>query len=171
MQLDKGKIAVIRTDTLYGIIAKVNDQEAIEKVYTVKHRDPSKACITLVSDKKDIGQYGDEVERVSSEFPNQAITVLVPRTIEPEFLTRGKNMVSYRIPKDQRVLDILKQTGPVIAPSANPEGLAPARTIAQAQGYFGEAVDIYVDDGEVDENVSASMILILKEDGSLEQIR
>ncbi len=171
MELKKGQIAVIRTDTLYGIIAKIDDQKAVEKVYTVKHRDLTKACIILVPDKKHIGKYGEDAERVSLEYPNQAITVLVPRTNEPEFLARGKQMIAYRIPKDLRVLEILKHTGPVIAPSANPEGLPPARTITQAQGYFGQAVDIYVDDGEVNENVSASMILILKEDGSLEQIR
>lgn len=171
MELEIGQIAVIRTDTLYGIIAKIDDQEAVEKVYMVKHRDPPKACIILVSDKKHIGKYGDYVERVSLEYPDQAITVLVPRTTEPEFLARGKQMIAYRIPKDLRVLEILKHTGPVIAPSANPESLPPARTITQAQEYFEQAVDIYVDDGEVDENVSASMILILKEDGSLEQIR
>ena len=39
--VNKG-IAVVRTDTIYGIIALASKQRAVEKVYAAKHRDPSK---------------------------------------------------------------------------------------------------------------------------------
>jgi Putative translation factor (SUA5) len=34
--------------------------------------------------------------------------------------------------------------GPLVAPSANPEGLPPARDVKEAMEYFGDKVDLYV---------------------------
>jgi L-threonylcarbamoyladenylate synthase len=37
--------------------------------------------------------------------------------------------------------------GPLVEPSANPEGLPPAETVDEARKYFGESADFYVDGG------------------------
>jgi tRNA A37 threonylcarbamoyladenosine synthetase subunit TsaC/SUA5/YrdC len=42
---------------------------------------------------------------------------------------------------------LLKETGPLVAPSANWEGWPPAVTISQARRYFGTAVEFYFDGG------------------------
>jgi L-threonylcarbamoyladenylate synthase len=44
---------------------------------------------------------------------------------------------------------ILADVGPLIAPSANIEGQAPAMNIQQAIDYFGDSVDFYVNGGDV----------------------
>jgi L-threonylcarbamoyladenylate synthase len=62
----------------------------------------------------------------------------------------------------------LKHTGPIVAPSANPEGLAPARTLAEAKEYFGTEVDFYVDGGEASLNPST---IIRDRDGRIEIVR
>jgi len=43
---------------------------------------------------------------------------------------------------------LLKKTGPLVAPSANREGMLPAQTIGDALRYFGEHVDFYSDGGK-----------------------
>jgi L-threonylcarbamoyladenylate synthase len=43
----------------------------------------------------------------------------------------------------------LKKTGPLAAPSANPQGLPPAKTIEEAKNYFGERIDFYLDAGRM----------------------
>ena len=45
------------------------------------------------------------------------------------------------------LLDLLKITGPIIAPSANPEGKDPALTLVEAKNYFDSNVSIYADAG------------------------
>ena len=42
-----------------------------------------------------------------------------------------------------------EKTGPLVAPSANPEKLPHARTIRQAEKYFGSSVDFYIDMGKL----------------------
>lgn len=75
------------------------------------------------------------------------------------------------MPADEGLRELLRQTGPLIAPSANPEGAPPARTISEAEAYFGDGVDIYVDGGEVPLDINPSRLLRLHKDGSKEWLR
>lgn len=63
------------------------------------------------------------------------------------YLHRGIKSLAFRLPKNKNLLKLLKQTGPLIAPSANPEGLPTPETLNQAIAYFGEQVKFYVDGG------------------------
>lgn len=162
-------IVVIRTDTIYGIIAKTSSRVAVEKVYAVKSREATKQCIVLIS-KLDSVAHGDQIEAFSL---NQKIptSVVVPATNEPSWILCGGGDVAYRIVKDELLKNIINGVGPVIAPSANPEGKQVARNIAEARRYFGDAVDLYVDGGEVPKTVHASQIIRVDKDGSVERLR
>lgn len=168
--LKRGGIAVVRTDTLYGIIALASNEAAVEKVFAVKHRNPSKQCIVLIPSAQSVPAHAAQIAIFSS--PDQPPTsVIVPRSNEPEWLLRGGNTIAYRAVRDPFLKQVVETVGPVIAPSANLEGLAPARTIEEARDYFGDTVDVYVDGGEVPEDVQASRIIEVGEDGSVTTIR
>jgi L-threonylcarbamoyladenylate synthase len=64
------------------------------------------------------------------------------------YLHRGTNSLAFRIPKSKLVLNILKISGPLIAPSANWEGYEPAKNIKEARRYFGNKV-FYLDRGDL----------------------
>ncbi len=164
MLLKLNQIAIIRTDTLYGLVARISDKEAVEKVYQLKSRDFTKQCIVLVPNKEAIGVHGYLVDDISKNY-NGAVTVVVPKTSEPEWITRGGDTVAYRIPKSKELQELLLETGPLIAPSANPQGFPPARTIAEAKAYFGDRVDIYKDSGEVPVEMLPSTLIEVMENG------
>jgi L-threonylcarbamoyladenylate synthase len=65
-----------------------------------------------------------------------------------EYLHRGTNSLSFRLPKDKLILNIIKISGPLIAPSANWEGYEPAKNIKEAKRYFGNKV-FYLDRGNL----------------------
>ena len=48
-KLNAGGIAVIPTDTIYGIVARALDKKAVERLYKVRQRNPKKPCIILIS--------------------------------------------------------------------------------------------------------------------------
>jgi L-threonylcarbamoyladenylate synthase len=168
--LSQGGIAVVRTDTLYGIIALASDEAAVEKVYTAKSRDPSKQCIILLADAPTDSTYGSLIQTYSQEAANPT-SVVVPATSEASWLLRGGTTIAYRVVRDSFLKAVIEAVGPVIAPSANPEGLPPARTIDEARAYFGDTVDCYVDGGEVPQNVPASDIITVDEKGAITTIR
>lgn len=152
-----GGLVVLRTDTIYGVVASANNQKACEKVYALKGRDGDKACIVLVAGEShmwdDISRraYAQALPRLDDQYPTSVIVSIGAQT--PAWIHRGKDSVAFRIPSTKPwLIELLKQTGPLIAPSANPQGLEPAKDIGEAIDYFGEAVAVYVDGGAVESN-------------------
>ncbi|MGH7217943.1 MAG: L-threonylcarbamoyladenylate synthase [Candidatus Microsaccharimonas sp.] len=168
--LANGGIAVVRTDTIYGIIARASKKKAVEKVYEVKHRDPLKQCIVLIPGSGAIREHSALIAKYSS--PDQPPTsIVLPKTNEHDWVLRGGATVAYRVVRDEFLKKVIQAVGPVIAPSANPEGMPPARTIEEAKAYFGDVVDVYIDGGEVPEDVQASRIIEVTTDGTVKVIR
>jgi L-threonylcarbamoyladenylate synthase len=170
--LKRGGVAVIRTDTLYGIVASANIESAVERVYHIKGRDADKSCIILLDDMRSAYGRGDELETDEHRFKSDVPTsFLIHGHGAPNWLLRENNDLAYRVPQQLEFKQFLAQTGPLIAPSANPQGQPPARTVAQARAYFGEAVDIYVDGGEVPADTPPSRLLRIHDDGRVERLR
>lgn len=148
--LRSSQLIVARTDTLYGILALANDRQAVEAVYQLKGRDYTKPCIILVADINEIPTLTLEQKRIymlaNTERPT---SVVVPATTEREWITRGTPTVAYRLCLHEDLRSLLQRSGPVVAPSANPQGLPPAQTVEQAKAYFANRVVAYIDGGEV----------------------
>ncbi len=169
--LNSGGVVVLRTDTLYGIVARADDEMAVQKVYQIKGRTPSKSCIILLDSIQQ--SYGD-LQKISDEiskYIDRPTSFLTESENAPRWLLRANNMLAYRLPNVEYLKQIIKATGPLIAPSANPEGLAPATSIQKAKQYFGDSVDYYLDGGEVPVGTPASRIIKVDNSGKLETIR
>ena len=68
------------------------------------------------------------------------------------------------MPNNEKLLELLKQTGPLVAPSANLAGVKPAETIKEAKKYFGSKVFFYVDGRKM--KSKPSTVVQLYEDGT-----
>ncbi len=152
--LKKGKIAVVRTDTLYGILGLAKDPHVVDRIYKIKGRDELKPVVVLVADCKQIEGLGlalnDTCRTLLGEYWPGPVSVILPvkEEFELHYLHKGTGGIAFRIPDDEYLLELLKETGPLVAPSANPQGKEPAKTIKQAMDYFGSAIDFYDDRGE-----------------------
>lgn len=151
------KIAVIATDTLYGIVGRALSKTVVERIYEVKGRDEGKPFIILIPDSEALKDFGIvlsvvDKQKVESLWPGP-VTVILPLPQEASerftYLHRGSNTLAFRMPNKNDLIDILKKTGPLVAPSANPQGKMPATTIDEAREYFGNMVDYYQDAGTV----------------------
>jgi L-threonylcarbamoyladenylate synthase len=165
-----GAIGVLRTDTLYGIVARAGDERAVEHIYAVKQRTPSKSPIVLIASTSQLFDTYDDttLQRLSELWPGKN-SVILPSTAAPTWIVRDNASVAYRIPDNKALRRLLLETGPLIAPSANPEGDPPAMSIEEAKNYFGNNVDFYVDGGVVTDD-SPSKLYRLQPDG-LERLR
>ncbi len=169
--LTSGGVAVIRTDTLYGLVASANDPTAVEKVYSIKGRDPLKSCIILIDSPAAAYSHSTDLAHdiaLHSEVPT---SFLLEANNAPEWLLRQNTELAYRVPVHTDLRALLAKTGPLIAPSANPEGMPPAQTIEQAKKYFGSTVDIYVEGGTVPADISPSRLVRIYANGQEEWLR
>lgn len=55
--LNKGGVAIIPTDTLYGIVARADYKKAVERIYQIKGRNTKKPLIILITDIKDLEKF------------------------------------------------------------------------------------------------------------------
>ncbi|MBP6942701.1 MAG: threonylcarbamoyl-AMP synthase [Candidatus Buchananbacteria bacterium] len=169
-QINKGAIGVLPTDTLYGVVASIKQLEAVERVYTVKQRDRHKACIVLIAKLDDLQLFGitvDEYRDRLNEYWPGPVSVVLPTGTCPEHLCRKGPSLAVRFPNDPWLQSLLALTGPLIAPSANPETQPPATTIAEAQQYFNSDIDFYVDGGILAGKASTLISLVEPETTTL----
>jgi|AntAceMinimDraft_13_1070369.scaffolds.fasta_scaffold05763_4 L-threonylcarbamoyladenylate synthase len=174
--IKKGGLAIIKTDTLYGIITSVHEKKAVAKVYRIKKRDPEKSMIVLASSIYQIETITgvldqDLKEKLRKYWPGPYSIILPingPSTIK--YVHKSTKDIAFRIPNKNNLLQILEETGPVIAPSANQEGLPPAQNVIEAKAYFGDTIDVYVDEGDVND-VSPSQLIKILPDGNIEILR
>lgn len=161
-KLIQGKIVVMPTDTIYGIAGSALNKKAVERIYKLRKRNPKKPFIILISKLDDLNLFGIKLTEKQKEFlqknwPNPLSVVLPSFGDEFKYLHRGTNSLAFRMPKDQNLLEILRKTGPLVAPSANFEGEKPAENIDQAKQYFQDGADFYVN-GEVIQSAPSTLI-------------
>lgn len=169
--LTSGGVAVVRTDTLYGLVASANNQTAVERVYAIKYRNLSKSCIILIDSPETAYSHATDLAHDIALYHEVPTSFLLDAEEAPEWLLRQNSELAYRVPANADLRALLVQTGPLIAPSANPEGLPPARSIEEAKVYFGDNVELYVDSGTVPEDTPPSRLLRIHADGQMERLR
>lgn len=185
--LKKGGIVVMPTDTLYGIVGKALDMQVVERIYKLRKRAPDKPCIILIGDIGELKNFSiilSKEQKKAIEKYALARTVLASALASAEdpvsivldcaderfsYLHRGTKTLALRLPAQAGLRKFLKETGPLIAPSANTEGLPPSETIDEAKKYFGDRVDLYLDGGEI--KGKASKVVRLHQDGSVTVLR
>lgn len=165
--LMQGGVGVLATDTLYGLVGSALSSETVDRIYALKQRNHTKPLIVLISQVEELEQFGvvlsEKLLAQLEQYWPGPYSILLP-TIDDQFeyIHRGSDHIAFRIPDKQDLLEVLAQTGPLVAPSANMEGMPPAKTIQEARNYFGTDVDFYVDEGDL--NNKASTILSLDGD-------
>jgi L-threonylcarbamoyladenylate synthase len=150
--LKNGGVAVIPTDTLYGVVGSAFLQKTVERIYDIKGRDYNKPCIVLITDYKDLETFCVTYNQKDLErFWPGKVSVILPienkiNQKKFEYLHRGTYGISFRMisSRNRNLFNVIKEVGPLVAPSANPQGLSPALNIWQAKKYFGNNVDVYM---------------------------
>lgn len=162
-------LVVALTDTIYGVLAVASDEMAVNKVYSVKHRSQDKSPIVLIASINQMfDSLPDSHNKVTDDNWPDKTSIIFPSTESPVWLRRDNHSVAYRIPKVNALRQLIEITGPLIAPSANPEGQPPAMTVEVAMDYFGDGIDVYVDSGEAS-NDRPSQLLRALDDGQFER--
>lgn len=166
-------VVIMPTDTLYGVVGKALCQSTVDRIYRLRKRNPEKPCIILVGDKNELKKFGIVLTKAQrneiGRYKEPMSFILDCANEKFSYLYRGTNSLAFRVPASPALRNLLIKVGPLIAPSANPEGLSPAQTISEARRYFGDSIDLYLDAGKL--AGKASKVIKLHKDGKLSIIR
>ena len=168
--LKSGAVGVLPTDTIFGIVASATNKDAIAKLYEAKHREGKPGTMVAASTDQLIALGIDKkyVDKVVHLWP-ASVSIVLPAGPELTYLHQGKNSLAVRIPSNPEIHALLEQTGPLLTSSANMPGEPSSNNVQEAQGYFGDAVDFYVE-GDTSQN-QASTVAMLHDDGTIEVLR
>ena len=172
--LKDGGIGVMPTDTVYGFVRSALSKKTVEKVYKARRRNPEKPFIILIATVEDLNLFRIKIDSYSKKLLSRVwpgmVSVILPCPYKNfEYLHRGTSSLAFRLPKNKGLINLLKKTGPLVAPSANPEGLPPVDNIRDAKKYFGKRIDFYVNQGKIKAmpstliQIKNKQILILRE--------
>jgi len=151
----EGGVIAFRTDTFYGLGADPFNVSAVAKVRALKGREENKPILLLLADASIVDRFiadrSAAFDEVAKKFWPGPLTIIGRAVPElPVEITAGTGTVGVRVPADVDVREFVRQCGGALtATSANPSGREPARSAKEVRDYFGDAIDLVIDGGEV----------------------
>lgn len=167
--LRQGAIGVLPTDTVYGLVCRAADETAVKRLYQVKSREskPGTVIAAGINQLVELGIKTRYLKAVEQFWPN-AISIEIPHQIS--YLNQATGRQAFRIVKEPAALvELLKASGPLLTSSANLPKKPPANNIAEAQKYFEDELDFYVDGGDLSDRKPSTLIRIV--DDAVEIVR
>lgn len=147
-----GEVVVYPTETVYGLGADALDSAAVERVFEIKGRDPSKPVSMAVPDIETAAKHTrlrDRERQFAEQFLPGPVTLVVERgPMVPDVLTAGRDRVGIRIPDHESSRELTRRAGPTTATSANVSGRGSARRVAAVGEQVRDAAAVVIDGGE-----------------------
>lgn len=165
-----GGVAILPTDTVYGLCCCALDPEAVGRLYGIKHRSdkPGTIIASSIDQLVDLGFKRRYLKAVEQFWPG-AVSVVIPIGRELEYLGLGKGSIAVRVTSDQKLINLLSKTGALLTSSANMPGQPVVKTIDEAKSVFGDKIDVYLAGGDLSNRQPSSVIRVI--DDAIEVLR
>ena len=142
-ELEKGRAVVLPTETVYGLFAKALDEKAVDHVYQLKGRPRDKALNLNVASLDDILTFSKNQppylqQLVENFLPGPLTIILEANSNVPYWVNSGLMTVGFRMPCHPVTLELIREFGPLIGPSANLSGLASGVSFKEIVKDFGQ---------------------------------
>jgi L-threonylcarbamoyladenylate synthase len=151
-----GGVVLLPTDTVYGLAVHPGRDEAITRLFAMKGRPRSVNLPVMISSRDDITALGGVVSRAAellleSKYVPGPLTLAVGTSLPdlPPWL-RGRVEFAVRMPHDERLLAILRTTGPLLVTSANLHAEQVRESVPEILSTLVSEPDLVIDDGNRD---------------------
>jgi L-threonylcarbamoyladenylate synthase len=159
-----GGVIAFRTDTFYGLGADPFDRAAVQHIKELKGREDHKPILIVISDREQVERFitspSHSFQLLSEEFWPGALTLIgKARSDVAAEITAGTDTVGVRLPNDERVRALVRACrGALTATSANPSHEAPANSAQAVRDYFGDLIDLIIDDGDAQTDAPSTVV-------------
>jgi L-threonylcarbamoyladenylate synthase len=176
--LESGGIILYPTDTIWGIGCDATKGDAVEKIYSIKHRDHSKSMLILCANLAMVERYVGRVEGAAKSLlldSERPTTVILPVEGEglADNLIASDGTIGVRVPRMDFCQRLLQSFGkPIVSTSANFSGSTSPASFADIDSALAAAVDFVVPQKyELSEQTSSSRIVKMTSSGQIVVIR
>ena len=171
--LRRGDLAVLPTDTVYGIAADAFSPPAVDRLLAAKGRGRDMPVPVLVGSWRGVDGLADHVtpsvrSLVEAFWPGPLTLIVKAAPSLAWDLGETRGTVAVRMPLHPVALAVLAETGPLAVSSANRTGMPPATDAAQALEQLGSSVAVYLEAGSSGEAVPSTIVDLT---GDVPQVR
>ena len=158
--LRRGGVAVLPTDTVYGIACSIAEPEPIERLYALKGLDPKKPLSLLLPDVSEIARWARSVTTPAYRLMKRVLpgpyTFILPASPEvPRIMLRTRKTIGIRVPDNAIVAAVLRGLGgPLLTTSVRTEDDEFVNDPFALEERLGGVVDVVVDGGPLLEQPS-----------------
>ncbi len=175
--LRDGGLVAVPTETVYGLAARADSDEAVARIYEAKGRpsfNPLIVHVATLDQARKLAIFSEVAERLAGQYWPGPLTLVLPRRVGADIsatVTAGLDTLALRMPSHPLMRRLLDEVGlPVAAPSANRSGFisptSPAHVLASLDGR----IDAVLDGGECERGLE-STIAAVRMDGAVEVLR
>ncbi len=149
--LKAGGVIAYPTEGVFGLGCDPNNQQAIESLLDIKHRDIAKGFILIASERAQlspfIAELGVEIKnKLDKSWPGPVTWILPCSATAPLSVTGGKPTIATRV-TDHKIASCLcvECQSAIISTSANISGEPACTTAQQVEEVFGDQLDYILD--------------------------
>ena len=159
----RGELAVIPTDTVYGIAADAFDPAAGQALLAAKGRGRDMPPPVLIGSAATLDALATEVPAwvrplVQAFWPGPLTLVCHQQSSLQWDLGETRGTVGVRMPDHELALAVLERTGPMAVSSANRTGMDAATEVTRAADMLGDRVSVIVDGGPTPGTVASTIL-------------
>lgn len=122
--LQNGELVIVPTETVYGLAGCATRTDALERIFRAKSRPTHNPLIVHVADltmaRSLVRDWPDVATRLAEAFwPGPMTLVFEKNEVVPSLATAGATSIALRIPNHPLFIALIRECGPLAAPSAN----------------------------------------------------
>jgi protein arginine phosphatase len=157
--LREGGLVAFPTETVYGIGALAENEEAVQRLYVTKDRPQRKPLTYHIASLDDVRRFVDPIPKMGARL----IEKYWPGPITIVFEREGAEPVGLRFPANAFAQQLIRAAqAAVVATSANPSGEEPAVTGEDVVRYFPAGLDVVVDSGPTELRQASTVVRVGK---------
>ena len=151
--LGSGGVVLLPTDTVYGLAVSPKFDESITRLFALKRRPRNVNLPIMVASDAELEPLGFEISDAAKRLLHSP---LIPGSLtlamgfssdyRPAWLA-GREEAAVRIPNDERLLSVLRETGPLLVTSANAHSAETPDNVADILAQLDGAPDLSIDGG------------------------
>ena len=153
--LRSGGVVLLPTDTIYGLHALADDEQAVARVAELKGREDTKPFVVLGASAAQLEEIGidipADVRKALDGLWPAPLTAILPLR-RPVAASRGAASLAVRVPALEWLRELVSTTGPLLSTSANRSGEppvdAPEKLVRDLQNQLDGLADGGLSHGE-----------------------
>ena len=136
--LHAGGVALLPTDTIYGLHAMATNEQAVARIRSMKERGDEKPFVIIAASVEDLEKFGATIPDALRNIWPAPLTAIV---------ASGERTIAARIPDLPWLRALLDRTGPLVSTSANRSGEPPITSPELLATELHDALDALLDAG------------------------